>query len=731
MVTKARSRPYKRSHCEHVGLRVTTPAELAANPIVDPLTDLRVHTAAQIAEAFDRCYGRTLRIGEGKRLCMRERLDVPYDGALLCLGDGAVVGVFDADQNAFGIRVGEPGILYGVDPTYGGQPRHSRLRFERYTQSDWNDATADIGIQIWNAYRARIDVIGARESACPLEIATDVSTAYSQFGIGYILNGQVGIRLKNYGASAWTNNNTFKALHGGRIACDSGVNLSLSRYGVLFTRDDPADSELMDGNEFVNLTLELNGNGLSVGAESVCFVHEIGVRHTLKGYWDEGNSQLARWSGNTREHAYIPRRNDLRQQRVEYLGVHGGARTQRRDRNGADVGSYRWRSPDWSQSGNHVISQATNPNDTLWVREACQINSSNGNLQATSVASSSGFSVANGYLKSASTSRAWGVLLNTRQGKEFFLNRESDRTVNNGGRFLIRPFDINGVVLGGRAVVSGAFTAVADSGGFAQFTHAAHAVQVDDVLEITGASNAGYNLDRSAQAITSIANTGGQQVLTTPAPHDLLPGDWIWVYGCSNVSHFGPVRVYSTPSTTTAVLDMTPAGSSTGGYFRARRWHRVTAVDANTFTTHRPFIADATGNYTTIVLLKNATTGATTAATSSWGRGYTLGGSNLMNPQKITFHEFVDYALVAVINAPTNQIEIASADDTPVCVRHGHDYPPDQPLGASAPTSGSWGLGARVTKSNRAAGTGSVVTGFSCGAAGTPGTWQSIQETLI
>lgn len=734
MPTTARSRSYPRSLLRYQGIRLTTAADLAANPIVDPLADPRVHTTAQILDAFDYADGRTLILWHGERLCMREIFPVPGDAAYIGWGNAAIVGVFDPDQSEIGIRVAESTESFGIDPVHGPEPRYCRLRFIRYAQSDWSDPAGDIGIQIWNAYNAHIDIVGSRGSACSLEIATDDRTGYSQFGVGHLHNGQTALRLKNYAltrpdaGAVFTNRNIFRASHGGRLSVDSNVNTTQTRYGIHFTRDQAGDAATMDRNEFHGLTLEM-GVGVTGGAESVCFLHDIGVENSLLDYYDESNSLIYRWNGDTRGHRYISGRNDRRRQQGEYLGTYAGAGVRPRERPLAAEGGSFWESADLSQPGNHVIAQKTNPSDSLWLRDFAQIRSSAGTLAAVEDAGSANYTLTNGYVKTADTSRGFGVLLDTRHGKEFYIDRDTDPTYLSGGRILIRCFDTAGVVIGGRSPVTGSFTAVADNSGFAQFTHAAHAVQVDDVLEITGASVAEYNRDQVASAVTSLAVSGGQMVLTTPAAHKLAPGDWVRVYGTSSAAHTGFHRVFSAPTATTAVLDSDITGSSTGGYFTAKRYHRVTAADANTFTTHRAYAGDASGSYATILLFRQENGSSGFAATSSWGRGYQWNGDGL-GEKVIRFHQFVDYALIGVIRSALRRLRIGSLDGFPVNVRPGHNYHPGQPLGYSPPSVGAWGLGARIFKFNRASGTGVKDIGWSCGTAGTPGTWQIIQETL-
>jgi hypothetical protein len=117
--------------------------------------------------------------------------------------------------------------------TRNGEKLYAGLQVVRQTQSDWA-SEADIGILVRNIDASVVDLrlvsgftIGMRS------LGDGRGVEDSNFHLLRILNNRYGLDIRAETATAW---NTSVRYYGGHFACATGINPTIDRYGIRFSR---------------------------------------------------------------------------------------------------------------------------------------------------------------------------------------------------------------------------------------------------------------------------------------------------------------------------------------------------------------------------------------------------------------------------------------------------------------------------------------------------------------
>jgi len=117
-----------------------------------------------------------------------------------------------------------------------GEKLYSNLQVVRQTQSDWG-SEADIGILARNLDASVLDVRLVQGFTIGLRTLGDGrGFEDSTLHLGRILNNRIGLDVHCATATAW---NTSVRYYGGHFACATGINPTLDRFGVRFSRGAP------------------------------------------------------------------------------------------------------------------------------------------------------------------------------------------------------------------------------------------------------------------------------------------------------------------------------------------------------------------------------------------------------------------------------------------------------------------------------------------------------------
>ena len=117
--------------------------------------------------------------------------------------------------------------------TRNGEKLYAGLQVVRQTQSDW-DSEADIGVLVRNIDASVVDLrlvsgftIGIRT------LGDGRGVEDSTFHLLRLLNNRYGLDVRAETATAW---NTSVRYYGGHFACATGINPTIDRYGIRFSR---------------------------------------------------------------------------------------------------------------------------------------------------------------------------------------------------------------------------------------------------------------------------------------------------------------------------------------------------------------------------------------------------------------------------------------------------------------------------------------------------------------
>lgn len=305
-----------------------------------------------------------------------------------------------------------------------------RIRVRRNTQSDWL-SESNIGVKIFNANTCNIDLAEVRNFTIGSQLfGSGTGFSYNTLRLGYIVNNKYGLDLSNE-ASGWCNQNTY---YGGRFAVETGIAAGLSRYGIRITSSDGSYVS-NNGNLFLGPSFELNNTTAGAGdAIPLLCVH--GILNSIVEARHEFNDTTAAIFQNASS-----------KNKVHILYSSG--------------------TPEITQSGTYMDNKLLNSSQdfldlfgaNVWSSgplntRACYYDGSTSvNVPGVFV----GFSSATNTLNSGSlininsdyveltSSRALGILLDTKTAKRFTVRRDVD--VGFGGRVVVRCYSSAGVIL--------------------------------------------------------------------------------------------------------------------------------------------------------------------------------------------------------------------------------------------------------------------------------------------
>lgn len=124
------------------------------------------------------------------------------------------------------------GMLFGASGVRTERARFIGLSVTKASQSDWTNA-GSIGIRLVNPNACSIDVSYANGFTTGVQFVGDAQAcARNVVTLGALTNGKQQVDLHALDHTGFPNQNAFL---GGSLAVDSGVNASLTRYGVLFS----------------------------------------------------------------------------------------------------------------------------------------------------------------------------------------------------------------------------------------------------------------------------------------------------------------------------------------------------------------------------------------------------------------------------------------------------------------------------------------------------------------
>lgn len=630
------------------------------------------------------------------------------------------------------VTIGATGV-----PWFG---RYPEFYLRRATQSDWSDDGEDIGIVWYNPASEYGFIPGASKFTTALKPIFDDG---SYVGGARSLGIQLGEFVNNkYGiwffadTDAWVSNKRFT---GGIFRIDRTLFTTLAAYGVRWSNNFswvPFNQFVFEGWPVFDLGQVQTA---PASKERIAYLIECGAQFMLQydSYENLGNF-LAKITGlsygNVIE-AYGPLIPfEIREVTCDYgdnlIITHVSANEKHESQ---------WQSGDLSPKA--TISQSGGQ-DALHVQGLSIRNSGSSSEDIVGV-NANGWSVdSEGYIVpgySGSPTMALGLRINTLDDKKFRISKDAKLSFFQGGRFFIECFDIAGNRLGAR-FLTGSISAVANSGGFAQFTSSGHSVLVNDILEITGTSQTWYDLESGFFEFTntSINGSTGEILITAAATHHLKVGDWVEVNFAENLFGRAKWRITSTPSATTFTIPANFPFNHNGfkiGYYRPILYHRVTGVSGSTFTTDRDFIANATGTYKLSRLIRSDSHWVNDEdfepASSLYGGYGWMPTIDSARDRIILVGDRVARIGIVCHRAAIKALRIDSMSGKPLNITSGNNSNPNLKFGYSAPTEhGPYYTGDRVSQINLTDGTGSQTLEFICTAPGSPGTWRQLAGTL-
>jgi hypothetical protein len=203
------------------------------------------------------------------------------------------------------LTLGDGGAMRNASKSYTG------IRVLRATISDWSDE-GDIGVLLRNLDASQVEIRQVEGFCIGIRTLGDErGFEDSTLQLGRIVNNRIGLDVRTGTASGW--NNAVRYI-GGHFACASGVNPTLARFGVRFSRAEGAYS-LHNHHVFIGPGFELQRQGTPGTVDAIPFLLEVDGRALLaEGIRMEACSPyVARHTGAFSDALY----------QVAYVGTYG------------------------------------------------------------------------------------------------------------------------------------------------------------------------------------------------------------------------------------------------------------------------------------------------------------------------------------------------------------------------------------------------------------------------